>query len=136
MNSLIDTGFMLAVLDKKDFQHENCTSVLESEVSPLLPEIVLSELAYLVLRELGYKVWIKFLHSLSNGELPIISTDLQDLKRAAEILEQYQDSKLDFVDAAIMAIAERLKIERILTVDRRDFGIFRPRHCAAFEVLP
>ena len=55
MKSLIDTGFMLAVLDKKDFLHEDCTSILESEVSPLLPEIVLSELAYLVLRELGYK---------------------------------------------------------------------------------
>ena len=136
MNSLIDTGFLVAVLDEKDFLHENCVSALAAEISPLLPEIVLTELAYLVSRELGYKVWTKFLRSVADGELPLISVELKDLARAAEILEKYQDSKLDFVDAAIMAIAERLDIERILTVDRRDFGLFRPLHCEAFEIIP
>ena len=136
MNSLIDTGFLLAVLDKKDQLHSDCVKALESEFSPLLPEVVLPELAYLVIGNLGYKVWISFLRSISNGELPIISATLQDLNRSAEILEKYQDSKIDFVDSIIMAIAERLEITRILTVDRRDFGLFRPQHCDAFEIVP
>ena len=136
MNSLIDTGFLLAVLDKKDHLHSDCVKALESEFSSLLPEVVLPELAYLVIGNLGYKVWISFLRSISNGELPIISATLQDLNRSAEILEKYQDSKIDFVDSIIMAIAERLEITRILTVDRRDFGLFRPQHCDAFEIVP
>ena len=136
MNSLIDTGFLLAVLDKNDHRHFGCVNALESEFSPLLPEVVLSELAYLVLRELGYKVWVSFLRSVANGELPLISATTKDLARSAEILEKYQDSKIDFVDSIIMAIAERLEITRILTVDRRDFGLFRPQHCAAFEIVP
>jgi predicted nucleic acid-binding protein len=41
-----------------------------------------------------------------------------------------------FVDAIIVAIAERLNITRVLTLDVRDFRMFSPRHCAAFELLP
>lgn len=53
-----------------------------------------------------------------------------------EILEQYADSQLDFTDAAIVAIAERLAITRVYTLDRRDFSIVRPIHCDYFELLP
>ncbi|MBA3634638.1 MAG: PIN domain-containing protein [Acidobacteria bacterium] len=73
---------------------------------------------------------------MAAGELPILSTKLQDIERAAEILDKYTNSKIDYVDAVIMAIAERLDIERILTVDRRDFSIFRPKHCDVFEIVP
>ena len=60
----------------------------------------------------------------------------EDLLRTAEILEVYQDSRIDFVDASVMAIAERLEIVKILTLDRRDFQLFRPRHCQFFQILP
>ena len=60
----------------------------------------------------------------------------KDLERVNQILEHYADSQLDFVDAVIVAIAERLRITRILTLDRRDFSIMRPRHCDYFEILP
>jgi uncharacterized protein len=43
---------------------------------------------------------------------------------------------LDFTDAAIVAIAERSNITRILTLDRRDFTLIRPKHCDYFEILP
>jgi predicted nucleic acid-binding protein len=45
-------------------------------------------------------------------------------------------AKLDFVDALIVAIAERLNISRLLTLDRRDFQFIRPKHCTSFELLP
>ncbi len=47
-------------------------------------------------------------------------------------MEKYADSKIDFVDCAIMAMAERLNISRILTVDQRDFRLLRPLHVDAF----
>lgn len=136
MSGLTDTGFLFAVLDAKDARHKKCFEALENETAPFLPDVVLTELAYLVLRDLGHDVLTVFLRSLSDGELPIICADIVDLKRAAEILEQYADSKIDFVDAVIMAIAERLNVRRILTVDRRDFGMFRPKHCEFFEIVP
>lgn len=134
--SLIDTGFMLAVLNESDAHHKACASVYDLESNALLPEVALSELAYLILREGGYDALVDFLRTLTNGEVNLVATELQDLKRASEILEKYADSKIDFVDSVIMAIAERLGIKRILTVDRRDFGMFRPAHCDYFEILP
>ncbi len=48
----------------------------------------------------------------------------------------YASADLDFVDCAIMALAERLNIRQILTFDHRDFSIVRPQHNAYFELLP
>lgn len=59
-----------------------------------------------------------------------------DLERVTQILNQYYDSELDFVDATIIAIAERMNVTKILTLDRRDFSMVRPQHCTYFEILP
>jgi len=136
MTALLDTGFLLAVLDADDEMHDVCSIALTEERVPILPDLVISELAYLVLSELGYPVLIKFLDSVVKGELALERTTIQDLARTAEVLEKYADSKIDFVDCAIMAMAERLKIKRIMTVDQRHFQILRPQHCPAFEIVP
>lgn len=136
MTALLDTGFLLAVLDADDELHEICALALEEEREPVLPDMVIPELAYLVLRELGYATLIKFLESVVKGELTLERATIQDLARAAEVLEKYADSKIDFVDCVIMAMAERLNIKRILTVDQRHFQMFRPKHCPAFEIVP
>ncbi len=60
----------------------------------------------------------------------------EDLVLVHQILEQYADNQLDFTDAAIVAIAERLNITRVYTLDRRDFSIMRPNHCDYFELFP
>ena len=136
MTALLDTGFMLAVLDADDEFHQICTEALQSESQPLLPDIVLPELAFMILRELGYSVLIRFLQALVRDELAIERMTGNDLARTTEILEKYADSRIDFVDCVIAAMAERLNIETILTVDRRHFQLFRPNHCSYFVILP
>lgn len=136
MTALLDTGFLLAVLDADDEMHEICVVALTEERAPILPDMVIPELAYLVLSELGYPVLIKFLGSIVKGELVLERATNQDWARTAEVLEKYADSKIDFVDCMIMAMAERLNIKRIMTVDQRHFQILRPQHCPAFEIVP
>ena len=134
--SLFDTGFLLAVLNVEDELHESCVVIYEKENRAILPEVVIPELAYMVMRDLGYEALVKFLRSVVDGDFILARTELQDLKRAAEVLEKYADSRADFVDCVIVAIAERFNIKRILTVDRRHFNMFRPKHCDAFEIVP
>jgi len=136
MSGLLDTGFLLAVLDKDDELHKRCAEALLMEPAPLLPDVVLPELAYMILRELGYSVLINFLNSISKGEVAIEHLLIDDLARTSVILEKYADSRVDFVDCAIAAMAERLNIQRILTVDQRHFQLFRPKHCKHFIVIP
>jgi predicted nucleic acid-binding protein len=72
----------------------------------------------------------RFVDTVAVGDLQVESVGRDDLSRVAEVLNQYADARVDFVDATIVALAERL------TLDRRHFELFRPRHCAAFEILP
>ncbi|MDB9529179.1 hypothetical protein PN498_24520 [Oscillatoria sp. CS-180] len=58
------------------------------------------------------------------------------MARTADILERYIDSKVDFVDAVVMAIAEWLNLTTVLTLDQRDFRLFRPTHCESFRLKP
>jgi predicted nucleic acid-binding protein len=136
MTALLDTGFLLAVLDADDELHEICAIALQEEPDLLLPDMVIPELAYMSVRELGHATLSQFLRSLNKGELTIVQTTNDDLLRTAEILEKYADNKVDFVDCAIVAMSERFNVTRILTVDRRHFEIFRPKHCSTFEIAP
>src|SRR5262249_54781805 len=114
MTALLDTGFLLAVIDEGDDLHDACVAALQHEHSLLLPDIVLPELAYLILREMGYATLTRFLRAVSVGELTMTPTTAVDLNRAADLLDKYADGKVDFVDCVIVALAERLNINRVL----------------------
>jgi uncharacterized protein len=59
-----------------------------------------------------------------------------DFPRIVELMRQYADNGIGFVDASVVAVAERLNVRTVLTLDRRHFGAIRPRHCTALEILP
>jgi len=61
---------------------------------------------------------------------------LDDWARAGKLVRQYSDLRLGGTDASLVAIAERLGAATIATVNRRDFSVVRPRHVAAFELVP
>jgi predicted nucleic acid-binding protein len=54
----------------------------------------------------------------------------------AELVERYSDLGLGGVDASIVAVAERLGQTEVATLDRRHFGVVRPRHVKRFTLLP
>ena len=134
---LLDAGFWFALLDDNDQHHEAAARVwLDLKVTISAPTPVVTEVAYLVKREGGAQKLADFLDILSETSIQLETPTSEDYKRAAEIVRQYDDANLDFVDVIIFAIAERLNITKILTVDARHFRMFRPRHCIAFEILP
>lgn len=131
-----DTGFVVALPNKADTKHQEVVAVYLKQQQILLPQPVLTEVAYLVGREAGVTTVITFLQGLFKSRFHLVALTEEDVKRVAEILDGYKDSRIDFVDATVMAVAERFKSTKILTLDRRDFSIFRPQHCNHFEILP
>ena len=77
-----------------------------------------------------------FLKGLPMSRFSLLALLDEDILRVAEILDRYADSRIDFVDPSVMAVAERLNIVTVLTLDRRDFSLFRPRHCNSFILVP
>lgn len=131
----MDTGVLIALLDKDDPRHRDAEVLLEREKGPfIIPAAVLPEVCYLAQKYLGPAAELAFVESLVNEEIPVDWTEPRDLARAAEVMSGRPE--LGLVDCLLVAAAERLDVRRLATLDRRHFSGFRPRHCAAFELLP
>jgi predicted nucleic acid-binding protein len=132
---LVDTGVIYALADRNDAWHERCVAFLAVERERLLvPVTVLPEISYLLQTRLGSQAEGAFVRSLVSREFDVEALKDRDVSRAAEILERYP--AIGFVDATLVAIAERLKLTRLATTDRRHFARISPDHIAAFELVP
>lgn len=138
MTFLVDSGFLYATFDKNDDNHQAVVALLPSlsHERLIVPTLVLVEVAYLLNKRIGHQTMRHLLQVLKDGPLHFEYVAKQDLGRIYQILEYYADAKLDFVDASIVALAERLGVRKILTVDQRDFRIIHPKHCDYFEIFP
>lgn len=134
--SVADTGFVVALLNRSDTMHTIVTKIYIQQTEILLPQTVLAEIAYLVGKNAGVNTVAAFLQGLSASRFTLEALTDKDVMRVGEILNEYADSRIDFVDASVMAIAERYGITQILTLDQRDFRLFRPKHCKNFDILP
>lgn len=85
---------------------------------------------------LGPPAEAAFVTSIATGELTVIELTPADWARCAELIDAYTDLGLGLVDASVIAIAERLGVTTIATMNHRDFAVVRPTHCAAFELIP
>ena len=136
MIAVADTSFIVALENKFDQHHGRCLSVFEQEKLIYMPQSVLNEVCYLLTKSGGNRATVSFLSRLPNMNLLLLPSQPDDIARTTELLDKYADTRVDFVDATVAAVAERLNVTRILTLDQRDFQILRPRHVDHFELLP
>jgi predicted nucleic acid-binding protein len=137
MSYLLDSGFWFALLNHKEQTHEQVLAAAQQISGPIVTAtVVLTEVAYLVRRDLGSAALAAYLDSLTTADYVLVEPTAEDYHRAAAIIRQYRDAHIDFVDAVLVAIAERLNITQVLTLDQRHFRLFRPQHCDAFDILP
>jgi predicted nucleic acid-binding protein len=107
------------------------------ESDPLLvPSPVLGEIGYLLQSRVGPHAEVTFLKSFGGKGFHVAEVEEGDIARIAQLVEQYVSLPLGIVDAAVIAIAERLNLTEVATVDRKHFSIVRPRHVSAFRLLP
>jgi hypothetical protein len=98
--------------------------------------LVIAEVTYLLQREGGSRVELRFVAELVEGTYEPVVVEQVDWVRVAELGWRYRDLPLGTVDASVVAVAERLKITQIATLDHRHFSVVRPAHVEAFELLP
>ena len=135
MLAIVDTGPLLASADPTDPDHELAVATLSSSrFSLVFPQMVIFEAAYLIGTRLGALVESRFLAGLSG--LDIDSPHPTDWDRMAELVALYRNFPIGATDASIVALAERLQSDLIVTFDQRHFRAIRPRHVPAFRLLP
>jgi hypothetical protein len=128
---LIDAGPLVALISASDRHHAVCRDTfakLEEAMGTVWP--ALTEAMYLLRgsRAAQRVLW----EMLERGAVSILSLDADDVPRMHKLMEQYHD----LADAALVRVAEREKIRRIFTLDRRDFTVYRPIGIGRFSLLP
>jgi predicted nucleic acid-binding protein len=134
---IIDTSVLLAALDRREPLHSNCRRLLETTNEALyIPSPVLVEVDYWIRERLRPEAMVGVLDDIRAGAFHLVEPLLDDLARAGHLILQYADSQVGFVDAAVLAIVERLNEPKVATLDQRHFRMMRPRHVAALTLLP
>lgn len=120
---LADTGAMLALLDADDQHHDAVREVYDDHHAAwVLPWAILPEVDYLVAQHLGAKAQQTWFDDLATQAFTIEWGREEDLERARKIAMRYRSLKMGLVDAVVMAMAERLRVDAIVTLDLRHFG--------------
>jgi predicted nucleic acid-binding protein len=133
--ALIDAGPLVALSDRSDSHHADCARVLvdlPGQLGTVWP--ALTEAMYLLgpsarAQEALWKL-------IDNGGVQIAELGLDDCPRMRELMWKYRDLPVDLADAALVRVAERERVRRIFTIDRRDFAIYRPHRLGRFEIIP
>ena len=118
----MDTSGLFALLNRQDLHHRAATAVLRRESKPfLVPAASLGEVGYFIESRTRPGVLESFLIDLVRGRFTVDCGE-HDFPRIRELVRRYADLRLGFVDAAVIACAER-NGGRVLTLDRRHFGV-------------
>jgi len=134
---ILDTGPLYAALDRSDQDHAACRTLLEAASERLvIPAPVLVEVEYWTQRRLGTGVWLALLDDIDAGAFDVEDLTASDYRRVRELCDRYADAAIGFVDAAVLAVTERLLESKLATLDRRHFGLLRPRHIDSLLLLP
>lgn len=136
MALILDTNVVVASLLRNDGHHRDCRDLIDqTEELLLLPSPILPEIDYW-LSQAGPAPMIGLLWDIEAGAFVVEELEHEDYARVAQLLDRYSDQDLGFVDAAVLAVVERLGEPKLATLDRRHFSVIRPRHVEALELLP
>lgn len=135
MKTLVDAGPLVAFLSASDEAHAKCLSMFRSLREPLLTVWpAFTEAAYLL--SFSWKAQEALFEMIEGGVVGIATLDEADVPRIRELMQRYRDLPMDLADAALVRVAERERIRRVFTLDRRDFLVYRPLGLKHFTVVP
>lgn len=136
-NALVDSSFLFTLNSPTDVNRPLTQRVIYMTMMQyFVPDVVLSEVTYMLRARIGQRAVIQFLMTFSKSPFTLVPVLKEDLTRAGQVMQKYHESDLDFVDCCLVALAERLNITHICTFDERDFRKIAPDHAPYFTILP
>ena len=131
--ALCDTGVLVALFSAGQARRDECETALTTFQGNLVTTVaVLAETFHFVGPQVEReRIW----GLLSGGGMEVVELSQPDLRRVRSLMRIYADLPMDFADASLVAIGERLRINNVFTLDAH-FRVFRPRHTTSFDILP
>lgn len=133
--AIVDTGPLLAALDRRDSDHVACSGILRRrDLELVIPALVVAEVTWFAASRLGARGESAFVRGLH--ELDVEAPHPDDWPVIADLVERYADFPIGTVDASVVVLADRLETDLIVTLDRRRFGAIRSPTGRRFRLLP
>jgi len=121
--AVIDSGPLIALFDKDDAHHSRSLKFVKGYNGQLFSTIaVMTEVSHLL--DFSTEAQLGFLDWVIDGGVNIVELSLRDLRMIRHVTEKHSDLPADFVDASLLAIAERLTIKNVISIDG-DFYVYR-----------
>ncbi|MCX6361022.1 MAG: PIN domain-containing protein [Armatimonadetes bacterium] len=135
MKTLVDAGPLIAAVNRGDTYHAACAALLRAQTDPLYTTMsVLTEAMYVAGARLGWTAQEALWRVSLRGDLLLVHPDSTDMQRMSALMHRYRDLPMDLADASLVVAAERLGTCRIITLDRKDFSVYRLHGRRAFEI--
>ena len=133
---IADTGYWVALGNTKDRYHQKAIATFQDlEEIPVVTWPVITEVSYMLYRDVGHRQQQAFLGAVKNGSCQIFSFEIEHFSRLETLMKKYRDLPMDLADASLVILAEELGHGRILSTDQRDFDTYRWKNHKPFENL-
>jgi predicted nucleic acid-binding protein len=132
---LVDAGPLIALIHEDDNEHRRCREAFAALNEPLgtvWPAV--AEAMHLL--SFSWRAQEALWEMIETGAVEILPLGIDDVPRMQELMRKYRDLPMDLADAALVRVAERERLRRIFTLDRRDFQIYRPSRIGRFVIFP
>jgi predicted nucleic acid-binding protein len=132
-NTLIaDSGFLIALFDPREPHHLAAKAYLQRLPQPMLTvEAVVAEVTFFLSGTQRHA----FLNAVAATALPVLPLEANSHRRIAELSVKYDDMAPDYADLALIDLAERTELNKILTLDVQDFSLYRIRGRKCFDLV-
>jgi predicted nucleic acid-binding protein len=131
---LLDTGVIVALLDRSEQFHEACAEAIREIEGPLITcEAVIAESCYLLRNLAGAAEAV--IENVAAGIFQIPFQLSAEVVGVKQTLRKYRDRKIDLADACLIRLADEFETADILTLDQ-DFAVYRWSKNKAFRILP
>lgn len=133
---IADTGFWIALADKKDKHHQDADNFAKTTAERLITTYpVITEVCHILLKRQGIKAQLNFVTMYQLGAFEVFEIPKKDKDRMLLLMQQYADLPMDFADASLVLLAEQLGHGKILSTDKRDFHTYRWKNTQLFSNL-
>jgi predicted nucleic acid-binding protein len=130
---LIDSGPLIALFDANDDFHLASVQFIKSNKYELITTIAsITEVLHML--DFNRNAQIDFLNWIEAGAVSVEPIAVDDFQRIRKLIIKYSDLPMDFADACLVFLAEKLDIDKVATIDR-DFDIYRIKGKRPFTTL-
>lgn len=122
---LVGSGPLVALFDGSDRWHSTVAEFIKGFRGELLTSAANVTEAAWITGSVSQAMMSNLLTWLYRGAVAVHNIEVDDMRRISALSEQYRTLRPDFADLALLALAERTKVERVITLDKKDFDVYR-----------